>query len=131
MNFPSIKDIYSGTYTPTVSNLVNLDADPTFPPFGLYYTKIGNLVRVRGRIGMNPTAVDTLTQVELSLPFPSELDDSSRLTGSITAFIDTTDTANMSGVVIGTASNKTALINITVPSATNKFYTLDFEYEIL
>ena len=57
----------SGIYTPEASGLVNLD-DCT--PRPSYYTRVGNIVTVQGRVSYTPTAAGAL-DFTLTLPFTS------------------------------------------------------------
>lgn len=57
----------SGTYTPTVSNTVNVDAST---PLAAQYFRVGDVVTVAGEVDVDPTATLT-TSFELSLPIAS------------------------------------------------------------
>jgi hypothetical protein len=57
----------SGIYTPEASGLVNLD-DCT--PRPSYYTRVGNIVTIQGRVSYIPTAAGAL-DFTLTLPFTS------------------------------------------------------------
>jgi hypothetical protein len=58
----------SGTYTPTLTNITNIDASTAS---GFQYMRVGNVVTLSGRIEIDPTATNTLTQLEFTLPISS------------------------------------------------------------
>jgi len=60
--------IESGTYTPTVAGLANVDATTANE---CQYMRVGNVVTVSGRIQVDATASGTLTTVRCSLPIAS------------------------------------------------------------
>jgi hypothetical protein len=57
----------SGTYTPTLTSVANLDATAAYV---CQYLRVGSVVTVSGRIDVDPTAATT-TQVGISLPIAS------------------------------------------------------------
>lgn len=59
--------IASGTYTPTLTNISNLDASTSA---GCQWMRVGNVVTVSGVIQANPTATG-LTELGVSLPIAS------------------------------------------------------------
>lgn len=56
----------SGTYTPTISDLTNLDSNPT--PGVCRFVRVGNQVTVYGVFQADATAASTLTQFTFTLP---------------------------------------------------------------
>lgn len=57
----------SGTYTPTLTNVTNVAASTAYQ---LRYTRVGNVVRVSGRVDVDPTAGGTV-EVGITLPIAS------------------------------------------------------------
>lgn len=53
------------TYTPNLSNPINLNSQTAFP---CQYVQIGNCVTVSGKIKLDPTIVATISTIEMSLP---------------------------------------------------------------
>lgn len=60
--------LQSGTYTPTLTNVANLDASTAYE---CQYVKLGDSVIVSGRADVNPTTTTTVTQLGISLPIAS------------------------------------------------------------
>ena len=73
MNFPSIKDIYSGTYTPILTNDTNITASNVATYGEWTYTKIGDVVTVSGAVAITPTVASSLSTLYATLPIPSNL----------------------------------------------------------
>lgn len=61
-------NLYSGTYTPTLTNVANVTTSIASP---LQYMRVGNTVTVSGKIDIQPTALTTSTQLGISLPIAS------------------------------------------------------------
>lgn len=60
----------SGLYTPVLSNLQNLST--AIPRDQLMFTRVANTVSVSGCITLTPSAESTVTQLQLSIPIPSD-----------------------------------------------------------
>jgi hypothetical protein len=71
--------IESGTYTPTVAGLANVDATTANE---CQYMRVGDVVTVSGRISIDATATGTLTRVSCSLPIASTFTDEWNLGGT-------------------------------------------------
>jgi len=61
----------SGTYTPVASDEINLDS---IAPRPSYYTRVGNIVTIQGRVNYAPTAAGSV-EFRLTLPFTSASSD--------------------------------------------------------
>ena len=73
--------IQSGTYTPTISNLVNLT---TATPLVWQYMRVGNVVTFSGLINIEATAAaNTVTSFDFDLPVFSDLTNGEELAGTI------------------------------------------------
>jgi len=57
-----------GTYTPTLTNISNLDA---VTAFACQWQQVGDCVTVSGRIDVDPTALSASTVVDINLPVPT------------------------------------------------------------
>ena len=68
--FQLIKTVEAGQYTPTLTNVANLDGSTAFE---CQYIRVGGVVHVSGKVSVNPTAPATLTQLGMSLPVASNL----------------------------------------------------------
>jgi hypothetical protein len=86
-----VPTLASGTYTPTLTNVANLDSSS---PLQCQYLRIGNVVHVAGELQVNPTTALVLTRLGISLPVASNLT-ANRLAGVA---------ANYTGTSVSTAS---------------------------
>jgi len=66
--------VYSGTYTPTLTNLTNIDASTAFK---LQYMRVGKVVTVSGIVNIDPSASG---DIDLRMSLPSGLDMSTEAT---------------------------------------------------
>lgn len=72
----------SGTYTPTLTNVANA---PTLGAHLSQWLRVGDTVTVSGKFDYTATVANTLTQVGMSLPVPSNITQLSNLGGTGTA----------------------------------------------
>lgn len=91
----------SGTYTPTLSNVANLDSSTAFT---CQYSRVGSVVTVSGKVTVDPTTTLTLTQLGISLPIASALTQQEQVGGSASA----SNIASQSAAVRGDATNDRA-----------------------
>lgn len=88
--------ITSGTYTPTLTNGVNITAETQALA---QWMRVGNVVTVSGGMQLDPTAAATLTTFNLSLPIASNL--TSSLGGSLDGTMTLVDTASVQVGAVG------------------------------
>lgn len=62
-------NVFSGTYTPTLTNSANIAASTAYQ---CQYMRLGNAVTVSGRVSIDPTAAG-LIQMEMTLPVSSDI----------------------------------------------------------
>jgi hypothetical protein len=62
------KKMAGGTYTPTLTNIANLDS---VTGYEAQYMRVGNTVTVSGEIDVDPTLAATATRIGISLPISS------------------------------------------------------------
>jgi hypothetical protein len=72
-------NVHSGTYTPTLTNVANVDASTAN---SCTFSRVGNLVTVEGVINIDATAAATDTEVGLSLPIASNFTAITQLAGA-------------------------------------------------
>lgn len=106
--------IASGTYTPTLTNVANVDASTAY---ACQWMRVGNVVTVSGRINVDATATGTQTDVGMSLPIASNFAGAGSnecagvafahaIAGGFNIQADTTnDRANFSSVDINTTAD--------------------------
>lgn len=98
--------IQSGTYTPTVSNTVNLDANT---PRLCQWLRVGNVVSVSGGINIDPTSNGIETNYQLSLPVASNFAQVWECAGSVAADNQNNNLAN--GYIKANVANNTAEVH--------------------
>jgi len=112
-----------GTYTPTLTNVANVDAT-TVGAFR--YLQVGNSVTVSGTLAVDATAAATFTQVGISLPVAS----------NFTAIGDCCGTcvgdggSNGSGVVRGDVTNDRAEMFFVPAGTANTTWYVHFTYTV-
>jgi hypothetical protein len=120
----ALTNLTSGTYTPTLTGVVNVAASA---PFACMYTRVGSIVTVSGILSIDPTAAATFTSIRISLPIASNLS-----TGLDAAGIGvrlTTGTQFISGVITPNAATDDVLLGFLCDAdASNLFWTIDFKY---
>ena len=74
----SALNLVSGTYTPSLTNIANLDASTAY---SCQYLQYGSTVTVSGRVDVDPTLTVTATSLDISLPVSSTLASSNLCAG--------------------------------------------------
>ena len=62
--------LVSGLYTPTLTNVANISANTAYE---CQYIRVGSIVTVSGKLDVDPTSSNTITQLGISLPVASNL----------------------------------------------------------
>lgn len=104
---------YSGTYTPTVSNTVNLTTYSFTRP--LRYIRVDNVVFVSGIISFTPTNASVSTELTLSLPVAAAFTSLAQASGNLT-HSSTTPANSGFGTVTADTSTETLLLRF-VPNS--------------
>lgn len=112
-----------GIYTPTVTNVANLDGSTGGT---CHYIRVGNTVAVSGKLEIDPSTAGVLTQVRLSLPVASNFSVERDCTGVMSA-----QTLSESGAVIADAANNAAMVQCIAAVNTNHAILFCFTYQIL
>lgn len=117
----------TGTYTPTLTNSLNVDAS-SVPGTTLYYQRAGNQVTVWGTVSIDATAGSTLTGIDISLPIASALSSTLQLSGQC----NSSATGGGQGTVQGNITDDRAQLEFINGTATTSVaYTIRFSYEVL
>lgn len=66
----TVPTLLSGTYTPTITNISNIQAVTAFV---CMYTRVGSMVTVNGRVNIDTTTNGSATAIEMTLPIASNL----------------------------------------------------------
>lgn len=115
--------ILPGTYTPTLTNVANLDGSTAFD---LQYVRIGSFVVVSGQVNMDPTANATQTTLGISLPIASAFTSVIQLGGTSAGIV-----VNSSGSIRADDTNDRAQLSYISQTTANHTHTLIFAYQIL
>lgn len=114
----------AGTYTPSLTNVANLDASTAYQ---CQYMKVGATVTVSGRVDIDPTLAATTTQLGISLPVASNLGASENCGG--TAFAS--GIAAQGAAIRGDAANDRAELIYKSSDVTNQPMYFVFTYTVI
>lgn len=112
------------TYTPSLTNVSNLDASTAV---ACQYVRIGNVVIVSGSVQMDPTTINTDTELGLSLPIASNLSASGQLGGTASPRDVQSDVV----AIAGDATNDRAQFRWICKDTSNRTYRFTFMYLVL
>jgi hypothetical protein len=109
-----------GTYTPTLTNVANLDGSTAFE---CQWMRVGDVVTVSGFLQQDPTLTATSTSLGISLPVPSNFSGASQCGGTAVCntvagqcaaiFADTTNDRATFQYLSGDTSNRTMVFSFT------------------
>lgn len=116
----ALTDHAQTTYTPTLTNTTNIAASTAFTT---YYVRIGDWVHVWGEVDIDATAATTISEMGLSLPVATSINNSYALSGTA-SFED-----NTSVQIHGDVANGRAMFRFTPQTATNNKYSFHFSYK--
>lgn len=114
----------SGVYTPTLTNVANLDASTNYE---CQYLRVGNTVIVSGKVDVDPTLTATSTQLGISLPIASNLGAVEDCAG--TAFASAI--AGQGAAILGDAANNRAQMEWVSTDVTNQPMYFTFTYQVI
>lgn len=113
-----------GAYTPTLTNKTNVSASTAY---STRYVRVGNFVRVSGRVSVTPTAASsTSTELGISLPIASNFSNSTTDAGGVGA--------SGFGIVAGiTADTTNDRLTLTFPASNTSANLISFvaEYTVI
>lgn len=124
-NTTTAQTISSGTYTPTITGVANIDSssDPTGR-----WSRVGNVVTVAGGVRIRPTAASTFSAYAVSLPIASGLGVDGELGGSVGY---STGTVVVTGVVYGDLTDDRAEVAFTSDAGgATQTHFFHFTYEV-
>lgn len=113
-----------GTYTPTLTNVANLDASTAYQ---CQYLRIANTVMVSGRIDVDPTAPAAATQLGISLPVASNIGAVEDCAGAAAC----SAVAGQSAAILGDAANNRAQMEWIAGDVTNQPMYFTFAYQVI
>lgn len=113
-----------GTYTPTLTNVANLDASTAY---ACQWSVDGNIVSVSGKVDVDPTLGATLTKLGISLPIASILTLIQQCAGVAFA----SGIAGQGAAILGDIANARAQMEWISADVTNQPMYFTFSYQIL
>jgi hypothetical protein len=119
-------NIFSGTYTPTLTNTTNIAASTAYVTG---YFRVGNMVTVAGRVNIDPTAASTASELRISLPIASNFANNQNLGG--VGAIATGVAEVSSGGILADATNDEARFLFTSGGTAARDYYFTFSYQVL
>lgn len=114
----------SGTYTPMLTNVVNLTASTAYQ---CQWMRVGNIITISGKVDVDPILTATSTQLGISFPVASNLANTEDCAG--TAFAP--DVAGQGAAILGDAVNDRAQMQWMSVDVTNQPFYFTFTYEVL
>lgn len=113
-----------GTYTPTLTNVANLDASTAY---ACQYMRVGNTVTVSGRVDIDPTLAATITQMRMSLPVASNFTANNECGGTAAA----SSIAGQVAAIRADAANNEAELVYRSADVTNQAMFFSFTYTVI
>ena len=117
-------NIFSGTYTPTLTNTTNIASSTAFR---CQYMRVGNVVTVSGRVTIDPTASGTLTELSMTLPVDATFADQEELGG---VFAGSGSGTGNCGNIRAETSTENALFQFIPDSGASRTYFFTLTYRI-
>lgn len=118
-------NVYSGTYTPTLTNTTNVAASTAY---ACQYMRVGNVVTVSGRVNIDATTTATNTTLGVSLPVASNFAAAQNAGGT---FSPSSAAQSVSGVIFADSTNDRASFRILIDSAAAADYYFTFTYQVI
>jgi hypothetical protein len=118
-----LTNVASGTYTPTLTLVTNLDASVISADFT--YIRVGNIVHVEGGLTADATAAGN-TVLGISLPIASNFAGSFDATG-----IGSNQLSNVTGNIQADTTNDRAQLTYQAVATTNQAFRVSFNYQII
>jgi hypothetical protein len=112
-------NVFSGTYTPTLTNTTNIAASTAYE---CYYIRVGNMVNVSGRVGIDPTAAGSIT-LGVSLPISSDITNNCYGTCN-------NQQGDAIAITADNTNNRASFVG-TITDTANRQYSFTFQYQVV
>jgi len=112
-------NVFSGTYTPTLTNTTNIAASTAYE---CYYIRVGNMVNVSGRVGIDPTAAGSIT-LGVSLPISSDITNNCYGTCN-------NQQGDAIAITADNTNNRASFVG-TIADTANRQYSFTFQYQVV
>ena len=124
---PSASDgnVYSGTYTPTLTNVTNVAASTAYK---CQYMRVGNVVTVSGAVSIRPTSSSGDTQLTMSIPVGGSTISGTRWAGGTFSLF--TAALTEPGVICGRSGILGVIFRFQSNSTSDREYNFSFTYSI-
>jgi hypothetical protein len=120
-------NVFSGTYTPTLTNATNISSSTAFE---CQYIRVGNVVTVSGAVAVTPTAAGgASTILRVSLPIASALSASTQLGGTAVTTSETAQTAACG--IAGDTTNNVAQFAFFAQTTSALSFFFSFTYRVI
>ena len=119
-------NVYSGTYTPTLTNTTNIGASTSYQA---QYMRVGNVVTVSGRANIDPTVTLTASEMGISLPIASNFTAANNL-GGVGSIATTANEISSGGILADTTNDRATFRFLSGGTAARDYY-FTFTYQIL
>ncbi len=119
----TVQTLASGTYTPTINNVLNLSASQAFE---CQYLRVGKTVTVSGRVSIDPTAAGP-TQLSITLPISSNFQKLEQCAGTAAA----PSVAGQSASIQGDTGTNHALLQWVAVDTSSQNMLFTFTYTIV
>jgi hypothetical protein len=117
-------NVFSGLYTPTLTNSTNVAASTTGT---CQYMRVGSAITVSGQFTVDPTAAGTLTVLLISLPIASNFTSSRSAGGTVAS---ASNIYGEVGAIIGNTASDVFEVRLLPSSAANQTYAFQATYYI-
>jgi hypothetical protein len=114
-------NVFSGTYTPTLTNVTNVDASTSQVSS---YMRVGNVVTVCGSVNIDPTAAGS-TEIRMSIPVASDFTAAHQAGGTFN------DVTNQGGGIFAAPSTDDVRLIFTASSVVNTSFYFSFTYRVI
>lgn len=118
-----VETVKWGTYTPTLTNVTNVDASTAYK---CQFVRLGRMVCVSGRIGVDATLTATATEVGISLPIASNFDSGIECGGTASC-----PTSADGGAMYADNTNNRARMVMQPVDVSNQDFYFTFMYQIV
>ena len=119
-------NVFSGTYTPTLTNTGNIDSSTANI---CQYMRVGNVVTVSGAVTVDATTAGNATILKMSLPVASNMTGATNLGG--TGASTSTNAYGNCMAIMGDATNDVAEFRWNATLSTSQVYNFSFTYRVI
>lgn len=120
--------VQSNIYLPVLTNIANIDAS------GAYYTpwfRTGNIINVSGKFIINPTAINTFTELEFTLPVASNFAHEEECSGTANGIPFSGSTTGFPGIVTANPATGNAIVRFYSTNTDDNDVRFIFSYRFI